>query len=327
MDEAQRTVSWETAEHRIAVLLMAYGGPDKLEDIPAYLADVRGGRPYSDELLEDLTERYRVIGGRSRIVELTQAQATGAERVLNDDAAAAAGVAYRTYVGMRHWHPYIREVVPSILADQPTQLVAIVMAPHYSSMSVGAYLERLDEALKEHGADDLPVIAVESWKVQPAFVAAVAEQIRKALERFPAEEREEVAVVFTAHSLPERILKWGDTYPEELRISVEAVVDEVQPKIWRYGYQSEGATDEPWLGPSLESMLEELAADGTRNVLIVPIGFVCDHVEVEYDIDIEAREFAEGLGMRLERTDSLNDHLLLCQAVADAVRDRLSQAE
>lgn len=328
MDESQRMdeqgQSAVTVGPRVGVLMMAYGGPNSLEDIPAYLLDVRGGRPYSDELLAELTERYRAIGGRSQIVELTQAQAAGVERELNNAAAEAAGLTFRTYVGMRHWHPYIREVVPDILADGVDTLVAIVMAPHYSRMSVGAYLEQLDKALQENNAS-VPVLSIESWKTQPAFIAAVAGRIRDALERFPAEERDDVALVFTAHSLPERILQWGDPYPEELRISVETVVAEVKPRRWRFAYQSAGATADPWLGPALEETLEALAGEGVRNVLVVPIGFVCDHVEVLYDIDIEARELANSLGMRLERTESLNDHPLLCRAVADAVRERLGQ--
>lgn len=311
------------APRRIGVLLMAYGGPNSLEEIPAYLSDVRGGRPYSPELLEELTERYRKIGGRSPILELTRAQAAGVERELNDEAARAAGIEYRTYVGMRHWHPYIREVVPHILADGVDQIVAVVMAPHYSKMSVGAYLARLDEALQEHGAD-VPVLAVESWKAQPAFIEAVARRIDDALERFPAGAREDVGVVFTAHSLPERILQWGDPYRQELETSVAAVVERVRPTHWRFAFQSAGTTPEPWLGPPLEALLTELAAEGVKNVLVIPIGFVCDHVEVLYDVDIEHRGQAEALAMRLERTASLNADPLLCRAVADAVRQRLA---
>lgn len=310
---------------RVAVLLMAYGGPDSLEDIPAYLTDVRGGRPFSEELLEELTDRYRQIGGRSPILELTRAQAACVERALNDERAERAGVRYRVYVGMRHWHPYIREVVPQILADGADQLVAIVMAPHYSKMSVGAYLERLDEALQEQGAS-LPVLAVESWKDEPAFIEQMVERVREALRQFPEDERDDVAIIYTAHSLPERILQWGDPYPEELRISVEAVAARLGHRNWRFAFQSQGATADPWLGPSLEDTLEAVAREGTKNVLVVPIGFVCDHVEVLFDIDIEARALAERLGMRLERTQSLNDAPGLCEAVASAVRARLGAA-
>jgi ferrochelatase len=308
---------------RIGVLLMAYGGPDSLDEVPAYLDDVRGGRPTSPELLHEMTERYRAIGGRSPILEHTRAQAACIERALNDERAADGRTQYRTYVGMRHWHPYIREVIPQILAEGVDQLVAVVMAPHYSRMSVGAYMQRVNEALEAAGAQ-IPVTQVESWKDQPAFIEAVAEKITEALEQFPADERSNVAVVFTAHSLPKRILDWNDPYPDELRVSVEAVAARVQPPNWRFAFQSQGVTADPWLGPDVESTLEELAREGFKNVLVVPIGFVSDHVEVLYDVDIEHREHAERLGMRLERTKSLNDAPMLGKAIADAVRAKLA---
>ncbi|MCM8747812.1 ferrochelatase [Thermomicrobiaceae bacterium CFH 74404] len=308
----------------IAVLLMAYGGPDKLEDIPAYLADVRHGRPFSQALLEEITERYRRIGGRSPIVELTRAQAAGIERLLNACEAAEQGIRYRTYVGMRHWHPYIHEVVPEILRDGADRLVAVVMAPHYSKMSVGAYLQRLSEALESQRAE-FPVLAVESWKDEPAFIAAVADRITEGLARF-AERRDEVVLLFTAHSLPERILTWGDPYREEILASVEQVARHFPSRRWVFAFQSQGASEEPWLGPTVEETLDRLAAEGVENVLLVPIGFVCDHVEVLYDVDIEHRHYAADLGIRLERTASLNDHPLLCQAIADVVRRRVTEA-
>jgi ferrochelatase len=304
---------------------MAYGGPHTLEDIPAYLADVRHGRPFSQELLEEITERYRRIGGRSPIVEWTRAQAAGVERLLNHPAAAADGTRYRVYVGMRHWHPYIHEVVPEILDHSAASLVAVVMAPHYSKLSVGAYLQRLSEALEDSGAE-LPVLAVESWKEEPAFIAAVSARIAEGLARFPQAARPEVVLLFTAHSLPERILSWGDPYREEILTSVQQVVQRFPAHQWAFAFQSQGASDEPWLGPTVEETLDHLADQGVRNVLLVPIGFVCDHVEVLYDVDIEHRQYAARLGIRLERTTSLNDHPLLCQAIADVVRRRLAGA-
>ena len=305
----------------IGVLLMAYGGPTSLDQIPAYLADVREGRTPSDELITEMTHRYDAIGGRSPILELTQAQARGIQRELNRDS----GVTFKVYVGMRHWHPYIREVMPQIVADGVDRLVAVVMAPHYSRMSVGRYMQRVDEAIHQVGAD-MPVLQVESWKDEPAFIEGVAERITEALKQFPVEERDDVFVLFTAHSLPERILQWNDPYPEELKSSVQAVVDRLHPRHWEFAFQSQGATADPWLGPSVEETLDRLKLDGVTNVLLVPIGFVCDHVEVLYDVDIEHRGQARELGIRLERTKSLNDDPHLCRAVADAVRRTLMQA-
>ena len=321
VEERPTTKSAET----IGVLLMAYGGPTSLEQIPDYLADVREGRLPSEALTAEMTHRYEAIGGRSPILELTEAQARGIERDLNDREPAGTGVRYRVYVGMRHWHPYIRDVMPRIVADGVDRLIAVVMAPHYSRMSVGRYLQRLDEALDLVGAS-IPVLQVESWKDEPAFIEGVLERIVAALQGFPREERDDVFILFTAHSLPERILRWNDPYPDELKISVRAVVDRLHPKRWDFAFQSQGATADPWLGPSVEETLERLAGGGVKNVLLVPIGFVCDHVEVLYDVDIEHRGQAERLGMRLERTASLNDDPHLCRAVADAVRHTVEHA-
>ncbi|MCX7623654.1 MAG: ferrochelatase [Thermomicrobium sp.] len=309
---------------RVAVLLMAYGGPNGLEDLPAYLHDVRHGRPYPPELLADLTERYRAIGGRSPILERTHAEARGVEAFLRASEPED-GVRYRVYVGMRHWHPYIREVVPEILRDGADRIVAVVMAPHYSRMSVGAYLARLEEALREHGAT-LPVHAVESWKDEPDFVAAWVDRIEEALERVPTQERDDVVLLFTAHSLPTRILEWNDPYEREILTSVRLVAARFPQLRWRFAFQSQGASEEPWLGPTVEETLDALAEEGVRRVLLVPIGFVCDHVEVLYDVDIAHKEYAASRGIVLERPAMLNDHPLLCRALATAVRRTLQQA-
>jgi ferrochelatase len=254
----ERSAETETT---IGILLMAYGGPTSLDQIPAYLADVREGRPPSDELLAEMTHRYTAIGGRSPILELTEAQARGIERELNR--AAEPGIRYRAYVGMRHWHPYIREVMPQIVADGVDRLVAAVMAPHYSRMSVGRYMQRVDEALSAVDAQ-IPVLQVESWKDEPAFIEAIVQRVQQALERFDEAERDDVYILFTAHSLPERILQWNDPYPDELKTSVEAIVDQLHPKHSSFAFQSQGATADPWLGPSVEETLEKLAAEGVR---------------------------------------------------------------
>jgi ferrochelatase len=308
----------------VGVLLMAYGGPNSLEEVPAFLADIRHGRPTPQELVDEITHRYAAIGGRSPILEITNAQARSVERALNDRSAGE-GVRYRTYVGMRHWHPYIEEVVPSLLADEVDELAAVVMAPHYSRMSVGAYMGKLDKALQINGAD-LPVIQVKSWKDQPAFIDAVAGKVEQALdETFAGTPREQVMVLFTAHSLPSRILESGDPYPDEIMVSVKLVAERLRLPKWRFSFQSQGSTADPWLGPSVEETLEQLKAEGFANVLLVPIGFVCDHVEVLYDVDIEHRGQAEALGIRLERTEMLNDDPGLAQAVANAIHAAVTE--
>lgn len=310
----------------IGVILMAYGGPKSLDEVAPFLADIRGGRPTPQELVDEITERYRVIGGRSPILEITTAQARGVEAALNDDEAKAAGITYKTYVGMRHWHPYINDVVGQMLEDGVDEIAGIVMAPHYSRMSVGAYMGKLDKALSERGVS-IPVHQVRTWKDEPAFIDAIATKITDALERhFSEEERADVPLVFTAHSLPARILESGDQYPQELEASMELVAQKIKPKNYRFAFQSAGATADPWLGPSVEETLEVLKEEGHTNLLVVPFGFVCDHVEVLFDIDVEHKEQAAELGIRLERTEMLNDDPGLAEAVANAVRETVKEA-
>jgi ferrochelatase len=290
----------------IPVLLMAYGGPNSLAEVEPYLMDVRGGRPTKPELVEEIRERYAQIGGRSPILELTEAQAAGLARAL--------GPRFPVYVGMRHWHPYIKETVDRIVAAGHRRLVGIVMAPHFSAMSIGAYEKKLVEAI----AGRLELAMVQRWGDHPSFLDAVASHVREARARFPDPDR--VHVLFTAHSLPERILKNGDPYPDELRASAAAVAQRLRLPTWDFAFQSAGATPEPWLGPEAGSVIRQLAATGHDSVLIVPIGFVCDHVEILYDVDVEYQKLARELGIRLERTTSLNDDPGLVAALADLTR-------
>ena len=294
------------AAERVAVLLMAYGGPESLDEVEPYLLDVRGGRPTSPQLVQEIKERYAQIGGRSPLRRLTEAQAAGVQRAL--------GERFAVYVGMRHWHPYIRDVVARIAAEGHTRVVGVVLAPHYSTMSVGAYEKQLLAA-----AGRLDTTLVQSWADNPKFLDAVAGRVVQALQRFPSPGA--VQVLFTAHSLPERVLASGDPYPAELRTSAAAVARRTGLASWQLAFQSAGATPEPWLGPEAGAVMTELAGKGHRAFLIVPIGFVCDHVEVLYDVDIVYQALARRLGVQLERTASLNDDPLLVGAVAEVARD------
>jgi len=297
------------AAEAVAVLLMAYGGPESLDEVEPYLRDVRGGRATAPELVREIRQRYARIGGRSPIRELTEAQAAGVRQALAQDGP------FAVYVGMRHWHPYIRDVVEQIVVDGHRRLVGIVLAPHYSAMSVGAYEKQLLEA----AAGRLDAALVPRWGDHPKFLDAVAGRVAQALRRFPTPGA--VQVLFTAHSLPERILATGDRYPDELRASAAAVAQRVGLASWRVAFQSAGATAEPWLGPEAGAVMTELAGQGHRAFLIVPIGFVCDHVEILYDVDVVYRELADRLGVQLERTASLNDDPLLVSALAEIARD------
>lgn len=313
----------DSDKQRVGVMIMAYGGPNSLEDVPAYLDDIRGGRPTSQELVDEISERYEKIGGRSPILGLTTAQAKSIEHELN---AADDDYSYRCYVGMRHWNPYIEEVVPTMLADGVDLVAGAVMAPHFSRMSVGAYMGKLTKALGEQGAD-LPVVQVQSWKDQPEFINSIAARIEDAMQsHYPGKALNEVIVLFTAHSLPARILESGDPYREEILTSVELVAKQMGLTNYRFAFQSQGASGDAWLGPTVEDTLEEFASNGVEELLFVPIGFVCDHVEVLFDVDIEHREQAEALGIRLERTEMLNDDPGLAKAVAQAVRTAVAVA-
>lgn len=287
-----------------AVLLMAYGGPDSLEDIEPYLLDVRGGRPPSPQFLQEIRDRYARIGGRSPLKERTFEQAAALQRELGNGTA--------TYVGMRHWKPFIADTFEQMVNDGVSDVVAIAMAPHYSRMSVGAYRRKIEEAQAKLGTQ-LDVRFAENWYSHPLFSEAVAAKLRKGLRG--------QTVVFTAHSLPERILKDGDPYHDQFLASAAAVANKLGLEEWHWAYQSQAITGEPWLGPDLGATLDALHARGKFEVLVVPIGFVCDHVEVLYDLDIFYREYAAARGMTLSRTESLNASPEFIRALAALVRE------
>ena len=309
----------------IGILLMAYGGPDSLDDIEPYLLDIRGGRPTSPELVEEIRERYALIGGRSPLLELTRQQAQALEAQLNCPGEAR----YRVYVGMRHWQPRIKETVADMVEDGIEQAVTLVMAPHYSRMSTGAYFARLDEALDDLGAN-IVFTRIESWHDHPGLIAALEEKTIEALARYERDGTDALPkVIFSAHSLPTRILDWGDPYDAQLNETAGRVAErlDLPPDRWLFCYQSAGRSPEPWLGPQIEDVIVELAQAGEKRLLMAPIGFVCDHVEVLYDIDIEGRGLAEAHGARLERSESLNASPTFIAALADMVKSKTSNVK
>ena len=284
------------------VILMAYGSPDRLEDVPAYYADIRGGRPVAPEKIEELVARYRRIGA-SPLNEVTERQRAALERELG----------LPVYVGMKHWEPWIADAAERALAEGAERIVALVLAPHYSHMSIGGYRERLERALDGARPD---VRFIESWHDHEPFLDVLADRIR----------RTDAHVVFTAHSLPERILATGDPYRDQLLETARLVAERagVPADRWSFAFQSESATGEPWLGPDIVEHLDALHARGVRKVLVAPIGFVADHLEILWDIDVEARERAAELGLELDRIASLNDDPAFIRALADLVRRELA---
>ena len=284
------------------VLLMGYGTPEELGDVGPYYRDIRGGREPSPEAVAELTERYRAVGGRTPLLETTRSVARLLELRLNRD---DGGAVWRVYVGMKHWHPYIGEAVESILADGVDELVALPLAPHYSRMSTDGYREAVERGM-EQAASPPPTRSVESWHASPLFTALIAQRTREALPQFGV-AWQDVEVLFTAHSLPARILDDGDPYPWELAESAAAVAEAAGLVSWRFAYQSAARTGTPWLGPDILESIEQTAREGGKNVLVVPFGFVCDHLEILFDIDITAMRVAAGLGVRLARIEMPND--------------------
>ena len=301
------------------LLIMAYGGPDKLEDVRPYLLDVRNYRPTSDEVVAEITERYEQIGGRSPILELTRAEAAGIEMALNE--LAPEDERWKVWVAMRHWHPFIKDVLAEMEAAGVERAVGLVMAPHYSYMSIGAYFKRIEEA-----GSSIDIAPVKSWNLNPGYLDGLHDRIADALEKFPAEERGDVPIIFTAHSLPERILERNDPYPDELQATVDALVERMPGREWHWAYQSAAMTADPWLGPDASEVIAKLNGEGKKNVLICPVGFICEHVEILFDIDVEFRQQAEELGMHLERIEMLNDHPSMLTGLAQVARGRAIDA-
>ena len=275
---------------------MAYGSPERVEDIRPYLEDIREGRPVSDEAVEELTERYRRIGGRSPLDEVTERQRAALERELG----------LPVYVGMKHWRPRIADAVEAALRGGVERIVGIVLAPHYSALSIAGYRERLESAL----AGRAELRFVESWHDHEPFLDVLAGRVRGT----------DAHVVFTAHSLPERILAMGDPYRDQLLETSRLVAERAGLEHWSFSFQSASATGEPWLGPDILEELDDLHARGVRKVLVCPIGFVSDHLEILWDIDVEARERAAELDLELDRIESLNDDPAFISALAELVR-------
>ena len=284
---------------RTAVVLMAYGSPERLEDVPAYYADIRGGRPIKPEHLDDLVARYRRLGieESNPLNEITEATRAALELELG----------LPVFTGMRHWSPRIADAVERALAGGAEEIIGLVLAPHYSSLSIEKYREQLVSAV----AGRAEIRFVERWGDHPGLVALLAERLVTDRHKH---------VIFTAHSLPARILAEGDPYKDELLETSRLVAEQAGVEEWSFSFQSESPTGEPWLGPDILDHLEALAADGVREVLVAPIGFVADHLEIRWDIDVEAQEKASELGIGLDRIGLPNADPAFVRVLAGLVR-------
>ena len=305
-DNAQRT----------AVLLMAYGTPRTPEEIEPYYTDIRRGRPPTPEALADLVARYDALGGTSPLAARTEAQRDALQAALD----AAAPGQYEVSLGLKHAEPKIEAAVEAIAAKGFRRIVGMVLAPHYSSYSIGQYLDRARAAAEPHGIE---VAGIDSWAVEPAYVAFIAADLQAKLATMPADTK----VLFTAHSLPQRIIDAGDPYPDQLRATAEAVAEAAglsRWSNWAIAWQSAGRTPEPWLGPDILSVIDDLAAaehdaGNPRGVLVSAVGFVADHLEVLYDLDIEAAHRAAAHDIAFARTACVNDDPTVMAALAQRV--------
>jgi ferrochelatase len=299
-----------------ALLLLAFGGPRSLDEVEFLLTRLFQGRKPSADQVERVKERYRLIGGFSPLLNITQEQARGLEEELKKR-----GYSFKSYVGMRYGHPLIEETLKEILRDGITEIVALPMAPFQSRASTGAYMEEVNRVRKNLDKEVSLSFAI-GWHLHPLFIEAVRERIKEGLKEFDEEERKKVHLLFTAHSLPKSIVE-KDPYAKEIGASIQGVLEKLEPFPWHLAYQSKGGGPEEWVGPDVESVLGELSKEKIREVLIVPIGFVSDHIEILYDIDILYQDKAKLLGMRLKRTPSLNFSKRFIEALATIVEEHL----
>jgi ferrochelatase len=305
---------------RIGVLVMSYGTPESLDQIEAYYTHIRRGNPPSPEQLHELKKRYEaIVGGFFPLRENTNKQLQALQETLNHEHSDKQFVCYN---GLKHAFPYVEDGIAQMVADGITEAVGVVLAPHYSIMSVGGYVKRAKDKAEELG---LKIDFVLNYHLHPKLLEALSARVTTALARFTDVESDQVRVIFTAHSLPEKILEMNDPYPEQLLATSSAIAERVGITNWQFGWQSAGRTAAPWLGPDILDILQTVnKEEQVQNVLLCPIGFVSDHLEVLYDIDIEAQALSKKLGMHLERTESLNTDPLYMETLSDVIYKKVN---
>lgn len=306
---AQRQIS-------IGVLLMAFGGPTSAEEVEPFLQKVLGGA-IPAQRLHETKRRYQLIGGRSPLLDITLQQARGLENSLS-----AHGTRFKVYVGMRHWHPFIGESLGEILKDGIHRVVALSLAPYQSTMSTEPYVQALRRAMAA-SKGKIEVSVVKGWHTHPLFLQALAEKLREGLIQFPVAVRHRVHVIFSAHSLPKRAIA-GDPYVEQIETAIRGVIGITGPLPWQLAFQSGGGNRGDWLGPEVSTVLRELMTGGHREVLIAPVGFMTDNVEILYDIDILYKQQAESMGMSFRRSPCLNDSDTFIEALSSIVHEHFA---
>jgi len=306
------------SKEKIALLVMAYGTPYKEEDIERYYTHIRHGRKPSEEALQDLTDRYQAIGGISPLAKITEDQAKGIEEKLNemqDD------YEFEMYIGLKHIEPFIEDAVEQIAKDGHKKIASIVLAPHYSTFSVKSYNGRAKEEAEKHG---LEIHSVVDWYDKPGFIEYWVKAIEETYESMTKEEQENSVLVVSAHSLPEKILEGGDPYPDQLAKTAELIAEKVSVPNYTIGWQSEGNTPDPWLGPDVQDLTRDLYKEkGYKAFMYAPIGFVSDHLEVLYDNDYECKVVCDEVGASYYRPEMPNTDPLFIQTLAEVVLEQL----
>lgn len=297
--------------HMQAVILMAYGSPNSLDEVGDYLAQIKGRRAIPAEI-EHLQDRYRQVGGKTPLLQITRSQARALGQKLH-----AEGVPVKVYFGMKHWHPFIEDTVQDVVRDGANHLIGIALAPHYSKLSIGGYEDAVKRGLAKQGRT-VPFTMMRNWHSEPHLINALSGRVREGLRRLNSSAR--TAVLFTAHSLPKRAVTSDDPYRNQLLETSRLVAEQAPVSHWDFAFQSAGVPTDAWLGPQLREQIVKLSEAGFKEILVCPVGFVSDHLEILYDLDIVAKKFAESLDIRLERTPSLNDDPEFINALASVAK-------
>ena len=291
---------------------MAYGSPNSLDEVGNYLAQVRGGRVSSPEEIEHLKQRYQRVGGQTPLLQITKSQTNALEKKLIAD-----DIPARVLFGMKHWHPFVEDVVEKISVDNPSILVGLALAPHYSKLSIGGYEDSVRRGLARK-YPNVPFVMVKNWHTEPSLITALSTRVSSALSEIRGSER--TMVIFTAHSLPLRAVSDDDPYRAQLLETSQLVAKETGVTDWDFAFQSASGPISAWLGPSLKEKISEFSDKGIKRILVCPVGFVSDHLEILYDLDVEARDHANSRGVVMSRTLSLNDDPMFIEALAGVAK-------
>lgn len=306
---------------KIGILLMAFGGPDSPKAIEPFLTKLMGGRKLTPIILEKVKARYDLIGGSSPLIKITTEQASQLEKELKNQ-----GQEVTCKIGLCYWHPSIKESLQEFAAEGFDRIVTLSISPHYSRVSTGAYLEKVKETQTELQAQGskMEIVTAGGWFDHPLYVEALAEKVIEQLATVTLEKRDDVYIILSAHSLPVAHIEQGDAYVDELKSTVEGLIDRLKPKHWHLAYQSKSPGQGEWLGPEVEEVMDRVAAEGFKGILVVPLGFASDHIETLYDIDIVHKKHAESLDLKFMRTPALNTTPKFIKALADVVKEKLN---